>query len=158
MSTLPLAATTAKAASPACEVLTFDVGAERYAISLQDIQEIRGYEAPTKLPNAQPYSLGVISLRGDAVPLLDMRVLLGAKPEVTTTTAVVIVRAEGRIAGLVVDSVRDVVELVAGQLQASPCVGDAVSAQSVLGLATVGEQLMIALNVRPYLEMTSALA
>lgn len=152
-----LVASTTETTSPACEVLTFDVGAERYAIALEDVQEIRGYEAPTRLPGTAPYAMGVIHVRGDAIPLLDMRVLTGcARAEVTATTSVIVIRANDRVAGLLVDSVCDVVALAAGQLRQAPRLGDETLSRTILGLANVGEHLVIAINARPYLELASA--
>lgn len=154
-----LAPSSPAAASPVAEVLTFDLGAERYALSLEEVQEIRGYEVPTKLPGAAPHALGIISLRGDAIPLLDMRVLMGCTAaDMTPTTSVVVVRTNGRVAGFVVDAVCDVAELSEGQLRAAPRLGDAMLAHAVLGLANIGERMVIVLSAGPFLGLAGAKA
>lgn len=151
-----LIASSSEVASAACQVLTFDLGAEHYAIALDDVQEIQSYTVPTKLPSAPAHTLGVINLRGAVIPLVDMRILTGcAKGDITATTAVIIVKAEERMVGLVVDSVCEVQELSVGQLKAPPCRAYG-SNVTILGLAHVHDQMIIVLNARPYLDLAAS--
>ena len=73
------------------EVLSFRLGKEEYGISILNVQEIRGYEAPTRLANAPDFLKGVINLRGRIVPVVDMRIKFGfANPSYDSLTVVII--------------------------------------------------------------------
>src|SRR3954447_18674765 len=94
------------------EVLVFVLGAEEYGVDILKVQEIRGYEKVTPIPSAPAYLKGVVNLRGVIVPLVDMRVKFGLPTAAyDATTVVVILRVSGRVIGLVVDGVSDVVQL-----------------------------------------------
>jgi purine-binding chemotaxis protein CheW len=121
------------------EVLTFRLGPEEYAIDIMRVQEIRGYEAPTRLAGAPAFIRGVLNLRGVIVPVVDLRVKFGMDAHFDTVTATVILNILGRTLGTVVDSVSDVLELRADQIREAPEFNSAVDARHILGLATVSQ-------------------
>jgi len=104
-------------AAGAREYLTFRLDQEEYGIDILKVQEIRGYEPPTRVANAPSFLKGVVNLRGTIVPIVDMRLKFNcAKAEYNSFTVVIILNLRSRIVGIVVDSVSDVMELPAESL------------------------------------------
>jgi purine-binding chemotaxis protein CheW len=119
-------------------VLTFRLGAVEYAIGILDVQEIRGYVAPTAIPAMPAYMKGVLNLRGTIVPVIDLRVLFGMRAGLDPTTVTVVLHLDGRVVAVVVDAVSDVVELEQLQIQPAPHLGDGLLADNVRGVLTLG--------------------
>ena len=85
------------------------------------VREIRGWTAPTPIPNAPPYVLGVINLRGLVMPVLDLRARLGLGETVATSRHVyMVVQHEDRVVGLMVDAVQETFTVDADKLQTPP--------------------------------------
>jgi purine-binding chemotaxis protein CheW len=130
------------------EYLTFRLGQEEYGIDILKVQEIRGYEPPTRIANAPNFIKGVVNLRGTIVPIVDMRLKFGcAKAEYNSFTVVIILNLRNRIVGIVVDSVSDVMELPADNIKAAPDTDSVIDSSSVLGLGSVGERMLILLDI-----------
>src|ERR1035437_3994862 len=103
------------------EYLTFRLDQEEYGIDILKVQEIRGYEPPTRIANAPNFIKGVVNLRGTIVPIVDMRLKFNcSKAEYDSLTVVIILNLHRRIVGIVVDSVSDVMELAAENMKAAP--------------------------------------
>lgn len=130
------------------EVLAFRLGSEEYGINILKVQEIRGYDAVTKIANAPDYIKGVINLRGIIVPIIDMRIKfnLGA-PTYDQLTVVIILHIENRTVGLVVDSVSDVLTLTGDQIKPSPTIGTSLDTDYLIGLAAIGDRMLILADV-----------
>ena len=134
------------------EFLIFTLGAEEYGIDILKVQEIRGYEQPTRIANAPHFIKGVVNLRGVIVPIVDMRLRFGL-PDVRydTFTVVIILNVAGRTVGMVVDSVSDVLELPAGTIKAAPEFNGAIDASFITGLGTVrhgeAERMLILMDI-----------
>jgi purine-binding chemotaxis protein CheW len=134
------------------EFLAFTLGAEEYGIDIQQVQELRGYEAVTHIANAPEFIKGVINLRGVIVPILDMRLRFGLKdPAYDQFTVVVILKVKGRTIGLVVDSVSDVAALAPEQIKPTPEFGAAMDTRYLTGIATVGEHMLALLDIEKLL-------
>lgn len=102
-------------------VLTCQLSGVCYGISLRSVQEIRSYEAPTRLANAPICVKGVIDLRGTMVPIVDLRLIFGlASADFDGLTATVLLNVGDRMIGVVVDSVTDVIGLSRAQIKAAP--------------------------------------
>ncbi|MDN4035913.1 chemotaxis protein CheW [Massilia sp. YIM B02443] len=130
------------------EVLSFKLGKEEYGISILKVQEIRGYEQPTRLANAPEHLKGVINLRGSIVPIVDMRIRFGmSEPKYDSFTVVIILNIAHHVIGMVVDSVSDVVTLTSDQIRPAPEMGSAVDASHLRGLGTIGERMLILLDI-----------
>jgi purine-binding chemotaxis protein CheW len=139
----------------ASEYLTFTLGSEEYAIDILKVQEIRGYEQPTLIANAPPFIKGVINLRGIIVPVVDLRIKFNlGKIEYTPFTVVVILNIIGRVIGVVVDSVSDVISLTRGQVRPAPDFSGSFDTKYILGLATQEARMMIVTDIERL--MTSA--
>src|SRR5512133_1231004 len=100
------------------EFLTFTLGKEEYGIEILKVQEIRSYEVVTTIANAPEFIKGEVNLRGTIVPIVDMRIKfkLGVV-DYTEFTVVIILNVAGRVVGMVVDSVSDVISLGAEQIR-----------------------------------------
>jgi purine-binding chemotaxis protein CheW len=130
------------------EYLTFTLGKEEYAIDILKVQEIRGYEQPTLIANAPEFIKGVINLRGTIVPIVDMRIKFRlASIEYTPFTVVVILNIVGRVVGIVVDSVSDVIMLSAGQVRPAPDFSASFDTRYIVGLATVEDRMLIVTDI-----------
>ena len=137
-----------KSISGAREYLTFRLDQEEYGIDILKVQEIRGYEQPTRIANAPPFIKGVVNLRGTIVPIIDMRLKFNcAKADYNTFTVVIILNLRNRIVGIVVDSVSDVMELAPENLKAAPEIDSGVDSSAVVGLGSVGERMLILLDI-----------
>lgn len=135
-------------ASTVQEFLTFSLGDENYAIDILTVKEIRGYESVTKIANAPPFIKGVINLRGDIVPIVDLRIKFNVG-QVTYDefTIVIVLHIRSRIVGIVVDGVSDVVGLSKEQLRPPPDFGVAFNSRYLLGLASVNGQMIILVDI-----------
>lgn len=135
------------------QFLTFHLGKETYGVPILTVQEIRGYAAATPIPNAAPWVKGVMNLRGTVVPVADLRERFNL-PEapVHRTTVVIVVQLEGRVAGLIVDAVSDVVVVAEADMRPAPALGGSIDATCLSGLAMIGEQLVLLLDVARLVE------
>lgn len=130
------------------EFLTFMLGKEDYALDILKVQEIRGYEAPTRIANSPSFIKGVIDLRGDIVPIIDMRIKFNAQDvQYIETTVVIILNLGNRVVGIVVDSVSDVISLAEGDIRPAPEFAATVGSRFVQGLATVDQRMLIITDI-----------
>ncbi len=130
------------------EYLTFRLGAEEYGIDILKVQEIRSYEAPTRIANAPSFVKGVINLRGAIVPIVDLRLRFKlGEAEYNSLTVMIVLNVAGRVIGIVVDSVHDVLELPSDALRDAPQIGTVVDPGFVTGLATLGDRMLILVDI-----------
>lgn len=134
--------------APVGEYLTFTLGSEEYGIEILKVQEIRGYDAVTKIANTPDFIKGVINLRGTIVPIVDLRLRFNlGKIEYNEFTVVIILNLNGRIVGIVVDGVSDVITLQAAQLRAVPDLVSTIDTKYLVGLGTVDDRMLILVNI-----------
>ncbi len=130
------------------EVLMFTLGGEYYGINILSVQEIRGYEQVTQLANTPEYIKGIVNLRGIIVPIVDMRIWFGQdNPEYNQNTVVIVLNLNGRVIGMVVDSVSDVTALDTSQIKEPPSMGAALDVTFLLGVATLDELTVMLLSI-----------
>ena len=130
------------------EYLTFTLGNEEYGIDILKVQEIRGYDMVTHIANAPEFIKGVINLRGVIVPIVDMRIKFKlGEPAYNEFTVVIIMNVLGRIIGMVVDGVSDVVALTPEQIKPAPEMGAALNTDYITGLGTVNDQMLILVDI-----------
>ena len=134
------------------EYLTFRLGDEEYGIDILKVQEIRGYENPTRIANAPHFLKGVVNLRGTIVPIVDLRMRFGcSSAEYNSFTVSIILHIGQRTIGTVVDSVSDVMEISADSVRPAPDMHSAIDATFIRGLAQVGERMVILLDIESML-------
>lgn len=130
------------------EYLTFRLDQEEYGIDILKVQEIRGYEPPTRIANAPSFIKGVVNLRGTIVPIVDMRLKFNcSQVEYNSFTVVIILNLRNRVVGIVVDSVSDVMELAPEAVRPAPDIESAIDSGCILGLGSVGERMLILLDI-----------
>ena len=130
------------------EYLTFRLDQEEYGIDILKVQEIRGYEPPTRVADAPGFIKGVVNLRGTIVPIVDMRLKFNcSKAEYNAFTVVIILNLRNRIVGIVVDSVSDVMELPPEALKAAPEIDSVIDSSAVLGLGSLADRMLILLDI-----------
>jgi len=137
-----------KTESNRLEFLTFTLGDEHYGLDIMKVKEIRGYEPVTKIANAPPFIKGVLNLRGDIVPIVDLRLKFAVGSAVYNEFTIVIMLHIGeRIVGIVVDAVSDVVNIDVEDIKPPPEFGVAFDSQYLHGLAPINDNMIILLNI-----------
>lgn len=134
------------------QFLTFILGGEEYGVDILKVQEIRGWEPVTNIPNTPEFVLGVVNLRGYVVPIVDLRLRFSLEnADFGHSTVVVVVKvAQGgteRTVGMVVDAISDVYIVKDSDIREAPDFGGAMATEFVLGLATVDEKMVVLLDV-----------
>lgn len=134
------------------QYLTFILSGEEYGVDILTVQELRGWENTTPIPNTPSFVLGVINLRGVVVPIVDLRDRFGLESmEYGPTTVVIIVKVNAggkdRVLGIVVDAVSEVYDINKADLQPPPDMEGSISIDFVTGLATMDEKMVILLDI-----------
>lgn len=134
------------------QYLTFTLAGEEYGIDILKVQEIRGWQPVTKVPNSPAFVKGVMNLRGAIVPVIDLRLRFGLEAVAyTPTTVVIVVTVQGltgpRVIGAVVDGVSDVLNLDEAAVQPPPDFGTAVHIEFISGLVTLETGMVMLLDV-----------
>lgn len=139
-------------ASPAKEYLAFVLNAEHYAIDILRVREIRGYSRVTRIANAPDHIKGVLNLRGVIVPILDMRVRFGnSNPTYNEQTIVIVLNIAGRMIGVAVDAVSDVVQISDEEIMPAPRLRSAALTEHIVGVASRDERMLIVLDIEQVL-------
>lgn len=134
------------------QYLTFLLGEEEYGVDILRVQEIRGWDSVTTIPNAPPFIKGVINLRGTIVSILDLRERFGIESvDYNELTVVVVLRVKGeereRIMGVVVDAVSEVYHIAENDLKDPPDLGYAINMDYMRGMATVDNKMISILDI-----------
>ncbi|MDP3210769.1 MAG: chemotaxis protein CheW [Methylotenera sp.] len=137
-----------KAKSAEGEYLTFVLGAEEYGLEILKVQEIRGYDAVTQIANTPEFIKGVVNLRGKIVPIVDLRIKFNlGKVEYNEFTVVIILNLHGRVVGIVVDGVSDVIALKEEQIRDVPSLVTSIDTKYIVGLATLDQRMLILVDI-----------
>ena len=135
------------------QYLTFILDGEEYGVDILRVQEIKGWDRVTPIPNTPEFIRGVLNLRGTIVPIIDLRLRFNLQHLAYGPTTVVIMLKvlnadnKSRIMGIVVDGVSDVYNMPEDDIKASPDFGAAVDTAFIRGLATVNEKMVIVLDI-----------
>lgn len=134
------------------QYLTFILAGAEYGVDILRVQEIKGWDTATEIPNTPEYIRGVINLRGTIVPIVDLRKRFHMEAVAYgNTTVVVVLKVKGaggeRTMGFVVDAVSDVYNITVDQINAAPDFGSSVNTEFVKGLATVEDKMVILLDI-----------
>jgi len=130
------------------EALAFTLGREEYGVDILKVQEIRGHDPLTRIAAAPEFIKGVVNLRGVIVPIVDLRLRFGLPvPAGDTANVVIVLNIAGRVIGMVVDGVSDVVRLGADDIRPAPQMGSAFDSECLLGLGTIDERMLILIDI-----------
>jgi purine-binding chemotaxis protein CheW len=127
--------------------LTFILADEEYGLEILKVREIIGIMDITAVPQMPGYVKGVINLRGKVIPVIDLRLKFDLEPaEYTDQTCVVVVDV-GALMGVIVDTVQEVLDIDAAQIDPPPSLGAAVDTSFVLGMGKVKDDVKILLDI-----------
>lgn len=134
------------------QYVTFSLGDELFGVEVSRTREILSLTPVTKVPQTPDYLLGVINLRGQVVPVVDMRLKLGlpAGDETEDTCIIVVdVQVDGDMitVGALADAVREVLEIRSEQIEPPPRLGTRLKTEFITGMGKIDEQFMILLNI-----------
>jgi len=132
--------------------LTFTLAGEEYGISILKVKEIIGLMAITMVPQTPNFVKGVINLRGKVIPVFDLRLKFGMPAmEYTERTCIIVVEiraaANSILIGIVVDSVSEVLNIKASDIEETPSFGSQLQTDYILGMAKAGEGIKILLDI-----------
>ncbi|MBB3963389.1 MULTISPECIES: chemotaxis protein CheW [Rhizobium] len=103
------------------EIVSFHLGEQEFCIDIMAIREIRGWAPVTPMPHTPPYVLGLINLRGAVIPVIDMACRLGMKmTEPSERSAIIVTDIAGKLVGLLVEQVSDMMTIKSEDLQPAP--------------------------------------
>lgn len=139
------------------QYLTFMLSDEEYGIHILKVQEIKGWETATPLPNTPDYMLGVINLRGAIVPVMDMRKRFHIQSAASLASSVIIfihhqTSTAQRTVGIAVDAVSDVYQVEPAAIKAKPEFGVAVNTDFIEGLIPIDQKMVILLDIAALIE------
>ncbi len=132
--------------------LTFALAQEEYGLEILKVREIFGYMEITAVPQTPEYVRGVINLRGQVIPVIDLRAKFGMDTiDVTEETCIIVVEiAQGKrtfSTGIVVDHVQEVLDIAGEDIEESPQFGSSVDTSFILGMGKIGETVKILLDI-----------
>lgn len=143
------------------QLLTFIVDEQEYGVDILRVREIRGWSVPMPIPGAPAYIKGVINIRGDVVPIADLRERLGlATLQYGQTTVVIVLRVEHaageRIMGIIVDAMSDVTNVPQAAIKAPPMFRDAAQGGLAKGIVTLENKMITILDVDRIFDVSPA--
>jgi purine-binding chemotaxis protein CheW len=139
--------------------ILFDLAGTTYALRSRDIQQLEMVGAITPVPNAPPFVAGVVSIRGQVIPVVDLRARFGFAPAAHDLRSRLIVTRSGtRTIGLLVDSAREFAAIPAADVQPPPDAVAGLSGRYLEGIAHVGERLVLLLNVAELIDPETSAA
>ncbi len=143
------------------QYLTFMMADEEYGVDILAVQEIRGWEESTMIPNAPEYIRGVINLRGTIVPIMDLRMRFGLdQVSYSPVTVVIILKVESshgeRVMGIVVDAVSDVYTISEQATRKPPELTEDRNSSFIKGLVNVNDKMVILLDVNELLKIPAS--
>ena len=135
-------------ASTALEFLAFTLGDDEYGIDIQSVQELRSYDTVTRLANTPEFIKGVVNLRGIIVPIIDMRIKFSlGTPVYDQVTVVIVLNIGGRVMGMVVDSVSDVITLTSDEIKPPPQMGTAINTDYLIGIGALDQRMLVLIDI-----------
>lgn len=134
------------------QYLTFTLDDEVFALEISKVREVLDFSDVTKVPQMPEFMCGVINLRGNVVPVVDMRCKFGIEmTESTVNTCIIIVEVvmdgESSVLGALVDSVQEVLDLEPDQIEPPPRIGAKLNTEFIHGMGKHNDQFIIILNI-----------
>ena len=137
--------------------MTFNLGNENYGVEIQYVTEIVCIPKITEVPDLPDFIMGVVNLRGQVIPVLDLRIKFHMEPrEYDDKTCVIVIHLDKMFVGLIVDTVQDVREILPENISPAPHLASAVASRYIMGLGKVGDDVNILLDVTKILSEEEA--
>lgn len=136
--------------------LTFALGHEEFGLEILKVREIIGYMNITAVPRTPDFVKGVINLRGQVIPVVDLRMkFCMSEAEVTEQTCIIVVETQTQNrkfqTGIIVDNVSEVLDISAQNIEEAPQFGSTVSTDFILGMGKIGDSVKILLDINKVL-------
>ena len=134
------------------QYLTFKLDEEFFTVNVHNVREILEYLKITKMPEAPPFMRGIINVRGSVIPVIDLRLKFGMEETVPRPTTRIIVleieRENGNLViGALADSVKEVIELTAGQVEPPPDTGTRWKKEYIVGVGKYNDEFIMLLDI-----------
>jgi len=134
------------------QYLTFMLDEEHFTVDVIHVREILEYMKITKMPDAPPFMIGIINVRGGIVPVIDLRMKFGmpaTEPKATTRIIVMEIEREENnlVIGVLADAVKEVIEISPDSIEPPPDIGTRWKRDYVMGVGTYREEFIMLLNV-----------
>lgn len=137
------------------QLISFMVGNEEYAMEIVRVKEVIRTPTITRLPKAPSFVKGIINLRGDVIPIVDLRDKFGLEAaEYTSSTRVIVVDVEGKLIGMIVDAASQVIRVPTDQIEPPPPVAGGLPSDLIEGVGKIGERLIVLLDIDMILSST----
>ena len=128
--------------------LTFVLNNEEYGLEILKVREIIGLMDITPVPQTPSFMKGIINLRGKVIPVIDQRLKFGIpETEYTKETCIIVVNIENRLMGIIVDTVSEVLDIMAKDIEPPPSLGSSVKTDFMLGMGKIKGKVKILLNI-----------
>jgi len=137
------------------QLVSFKIGSEEFGINIMKVQEIIRMQEITKVPQMPGFIEGILNLRGNVIPIVDLRKKFDL-PEVEKTgdSRIIVVSMLGRIIGIIVDSVSEVLRMNEEQIQPPPSIISSIGQQYIKGVGKLGQnRLLIMLEIDKILSL-----
>lgn len=131
------------------QIIVFKLGEEEFGVNILQVREIEKLDQGiTRVPRAPHFVEGVINLRGEIIPIVDLRARFGLTlPEVGINSRVIIVEVGEALVGMLVDGVEEVLRIPVSAIEPAPAITKGVDAYFLAGVAKIGERLIVLLNL-----------
>ncbi|AHF10624.1 MULTISPECIES: chemotaxis protein CheW [Dehalobacter] len=130
------------------QMVTFSLGSEEFGVDIMKVQEIIRIPPITRVPKARSYIEGVINLRGNVIPIVNLRSRFGMlAAEETDLSRIVVLQIDGRVFGIRVDSVTEVLWLDSEAIEPPPPIALGMDSNYIRGVGKIGERLLILLKL-----------
>ena len=137
-----------KGSDKTSQFVSFTVGKEEYGVHIEDVQEVVRMPEITHLPQTDSFIKGVINLRGNIIPVIDMRERFKmAAKEYGETTRVIVVTIDDKLVGMVVDTVSQVLEISEDEISDPPDIINGLSREYIEGIGKVNDSMIIMLKI-----------
>ena len=128
--------------------LTFKLKDEEYGLEILKVREILGLMDITSVPQTPDYVMGVVNLRGQVIPVIDLRLKFGmARSDYDKRTCIIVVDVEGVMMGIVVDTVSEVMNIESGNIEETPSFGTKLNTEYIMGMGKVEGKVKILLDI-----------
>ena len=129
------------------QLVSFTVGDEAYGVNIAKVQEIIRMPEITHLPQTDDYIKGIINLRGNIIPIIDMRMRFNmSETQYSDITRVIVLSIQEKLIGIVVDSVSKVLEIAANEVEDAPDIINGLSKEYINGVGKIDDNMIIILD------------
>lgn len=131
------------------QIIVFKLGEEEFGVNILQVREIEKLDQGiTRVPKAPHFVEGVINLRGEIIPIVDLRARFGLTiPEIGLNSRVIIVEVGEALVGMLVDAVEEVLRIPVSAIEPAPAITKGVDSYFLAGVAKIGERLIVLLNL-----------